>query len=166
MTRTFRIELAVFLLDLAAGACGGVDGAGASTTSTAAPTTTAPATSQDVLLTFDGEHCTYEGLSDGVLSEPLAVKLINNSDVVARGAVIWVSPDLLEEVIPTVGTDFPFSARTAGITNTFYIEAQRGTEASTGAFVSTPGTYVLDCLSAEGATPVHVWRPAAIEFSP
>jgi hypothetical protein len=114
----------------------------------------------------DGEQCTYEGPSEGVLSEPLSLKLINNSDVGAMGAVLWVPPDLLEEVMPTVGTDFPFSARTAGITNTLQVEAQGGTEASTGAFVPAPGTYVLDCLSSEGATVVHVWRPAAIEFSP
>jgi hypothetical protein len=136
------------------------------TTTSTAPATTAPATSQDVLLTFDGEQCTYEGPSEGVLSEPLSLKLINNSDVFAFGVVLWVPPDLLEEVMPTVGTDFPFSEEGTGLTDTFYVEVQPRTEVSTSVFVATPGTYVLECVSAEGATMVHIWRPLAIEFSP
>lgn len=137
----------------------------AATISTA-PATTAPTGSQDVLLTFDAEQCIYQGPSEGVLSEPLNLKLINNSDVAAIGRVSWVPPDFLEEVMPTVGTDFPLSDGRGGMMVAFYVEAQSGTEASTGAFVPAPGTYVLDCESLEGATVVHTWRPAAIEFSP
>jgi hypothetical protein len=136
------------------------------TTISTAPATTAPTISQDVLLTFDGEQCTYQGPSEGVLSEPLNLELINNSDVAALGRVSWVPPDFLEEVMPTVGTDFPLSDGRGGMMVAYYVEAQSGTAASTGAFVPAPGTYVLDCESLEGATVVHTWRPAAIEFSP
>jgi hypothetical protein len=135
------------------------------TTTSATTTTTAPATT-DVLLTFDGEQCTYLGPSEGVLSEPLNLELINNSDVVAIGAVRWVPPDRLEEVMPTVGTDFRFSAGPGGTMEAFYVETQSGTAASASAVVAAPGTYIFDCLSVEGATMVHIWRPAAIEFSP
>ena len=146
----------------------------ATTTSAAAistaPATTAPTSSQDVLLTFDGEQCTYQGPSEGVLSELLNLELINNSDVAALGRVSWVPPDFLEEfleeVMPTVGTDFPLSDGRGGMMVAFYVEAQSGTAASTDAFVPAPGTYVFDCESLEGATVVHTWRPAAIEFSP
>ena len=135
-------------------------------TATTAPATTAPTGSQDVLLTFDAEQCIYQGPSEAVLSEPLNLELINNSDVAAIGRVSWVPPDFLEEVMPTVGTDFPLSDGRGGMMVAFYVEAQGGTVASTGAFVPAPGTYVLDCESLDGATVLHTWRPAAIEFSP
>ena len=135
-----------------------------------APATTAPTSSLDLLLTFDGEQCIYQGPSEGVLSEPLNLELINNSDVAAIGRVSWVPPEFLEEfleeVMPTVGTDFPLSDGRGGMMVAFYVEATSGTAASTSAFVPAPGTYVLDCESLEGATVVHTWRPAAIEFSP
>ncbi len=139
-------------------------------TTLTAPATTAPATALDAVLTLDGEDCTYEGPTKGVLSEPLNLTLINNSDVFAFGVVIWVPPDLLEEVMPTVGTNFPFGGEdgeASGLTDTFYVEVQSGaTGTLSGLFVSTPGTYVLECVSADGATMMHQWRPVAIEFSP
>ena len=141
------------------------------TTTAVATTSTAPATtartgSQNALLTFDAEQCIYQGPSEGVLSEPLNLELTNNSDVAAIGRVSWVPPDFLGEVMPTVGTDFPLSDGRGGMMVAFYVEAQSGTVASTGAFVPAPGTYVLDCESLDGATVLHTWRPAAIEFSP
>jgi hypothetical protein len=144
------------------------------TTSTAPPTTapaaTAPATAQDLVLTFDGERCTYEGPSEGVITEPLNLTLINNSDVFTFGGVAWVQPDLLEELMPTVGTDFPFSEEGAiGVVESlwaFFVEAASRSEASINAFAATPGTYVLECITTEGATRTHYWRPAVIELSP
>ena len=67
--------------------------AAATTTSTTTPTTapattpatTAEAASQELLLTFDGEQCIYDGPSQRDRSEPFTLTLVNNSDLFALG---------------------------------------------------------------------------------
>ena len=105
----------------------------------------------------------------GDLSEPFSLTLVNDSDLFTFGVVVWVPPDLLDEVMPTVGTDFPATdegGEDSGLTDTFYVEVPSGSEQSlTDLAMPAPGTYVLDCATADGATMLHMWRPAAIEFS-
>ena len=137
---------------------------------TTAPTTTAAAVSQELHLTFDGERCIYEGPTEADRAESFALTFVNDSDLYAFGMVRWVPPDHVEEVIPTVGTDFPFGGKAVGgeeqTFEAFYAEVPSGGEqVLTGLSVAAPGTYVLDCVSAEGATMLHIWRPVAIEFS-
>ena len=148
------------------------------TTSATSPATTELTRSQDLMLTFDGEQCAYEGPTEGVLSEPLNLKLTNNSDVFVFGVVLWVPPDLFDEFLPTVGTDFPTTQEEESETSEvtfysfksnrpqFFVEVQSGSESSISAFVAAPGAYVLDCVQIEDAAMTHVWRPAAIEMSP
>lgn len=144
--------------------------ASTTTASTTSTSTTAAAIPQELVLTFDGDQCTYAGPSAGDLSEPFSLTLVNDSDVTTLGVVLWVPPDAVDEVVTTVGTDFPFADtdedRVHGVMRTFYVEAAGGGEQTLSDMaLPSPGTYVLDCVTTDGATRLHIWRPAAIEFS-
>ena len=176
------------VLAITVAACGGAEDATQQTlvattqipdvTPSSPPATTVATTpSQDLLLTFDGEQCRYEGPSEGVLSEPLNLKLINNSEVFVFGVVLWVPPDRFDEMLPKVGTDFPTTqeeTETSELTfysfksnrPQFFVEVRSGSESSISAYVAAPGAYVLDCVQIEDAAMTHVWRPAAIEMAP
>ena len=170
----YRSMLLLLVLALAVAGCSSQDAdtdvsqETTTTTMTAVPTTEVSATPQDLVLTFDGDQCVYAGPSVGDLTETLSFTLVNDSDVYALATAIWVPPDTLDEVMPTVGTDFPFSDRTRalGLRESFYVEGPGGSEQSLADMaLPTPGTYVLDCITTDGANRLHVWRPVAIEFS-
>ena len=163
--------LAAFLL--LASACG-------ESTATAAPvtieaqvdtTTTAGATTPgattgplELVGTYDGENCSYEGPETATLSDEISLTLVNDSAEPVILKVNLISPDRLTDIVPLVGSDTEYSSETA-LYPTFYAEASPFGESSARAFLPAPGTYVVECVLG-GAIPIHVWWLAALEVTP
>ena len=168
-----RSLVVILILGFAIGACSSNDADSepspeTTVSSATSATSTTSAGPQVLMLSFDGDQCSYVGLSAVDRSEPLSLVLVNDSELTTIGSVYWVPPDAVDDVMATVGTDFP--AATAdpipGATQAFFVEAAGGDEQSiSNVALPSPGTYVLSCTTTDGATRLHIWRSAAIEVS-
>ena len=136
------------------------------TTTTVAPTTTAGAATGPLELvgTYDGENCTYEGPETATLSDEISLTLVNDSADAVVLKVNLIPPDRLTDIEPLVGSDTDYSGETR-LYPTFYAEASPFGESSARAFLPAPGTYVVECALG-GAIPTHVWWLAALEVTP
>jgi hypothetical protein len=135
-------------------------------TTLAATTTTAGAATGPLELvgTYDGENCSYEGPETVTLDDEISLTLVNDSADAVGLTVVLVPPDRLTDIEPLVGSDTDYSGETF-LPPTFYAESGPFAESSARSFLPAPGTYVVECALG-GATPTHVWWLAALEVTP
>jgi hypothetical protein len=146
--------------------CG--DTADDSTDTTLAPTTTTTAGAAtgplELVGTYDGENCSYEGPETVTLADEISLTLVNDSADAVGLTVVLVPPDRLTDIVPLVGSDTDYSGETR-LPPTFYAESGPFAESSARSFLPAPGTYVVECALG-GVTPTHVWWLAALEVTP
>jgi hypothetical protein len=138
-------------------------------TTLAATTTTAGAATGPLELvgTYDGENCSFEGPETATLSDEISLTLVNDSADAALLRMLLVPPDRLTDIEPLVGSDFDFSGgRTTSLPQALYAESGPFAESSALAFLPAPGTYLVECASVEGAAPNHVWWLAVLKVNP
>lgn len=163
----------VAVLALAAAACGGDGSTGDSTTTTSLPDTTIRATTAtteatsgpvELLIRFDGSGCTYTGPDRATLDDQIQLTLVNETDNAVRVGFELIPPDRLDEFAPLVGTDFDYSAD-LWIQPAMYADAGPSSESSASAYLAADGTYLVNCVLREAATPVHSWWPVVVEVT-
>ena len=171
-----RLFFVVLIAGLALVACSGdedsadptVSLATTSTTTTTSSTTT-PAEDDvgvDVLIvTYNGEACTYSGPDRATLADEINLTFVNESEDVVFATLKHIPPDRIDELEPLVGTDFEFSAETF-IQPTLILQIAGRGEDTTSARLAGAGTYVVDCTLSEENVRVHTWWPAALEITP
>ncbi|MDJ0790626.1 MAG: hypothetical protein QNJ71_01900 [Acidimicrobiia bacterium] len=116
---------------------------------------------------YDGEDCSYEGPQTATLDDEISLTLTNDSADAAFLRMMLIPPDRLTDIEPQVGSDFDFSAgRTTFLNPTLYAEAGPFEESTALAFLPSPGTYLVECASVEGAAPDHVWWLATLDATP
>ena len=147
------------------------DAPAATTATTVAPTSTVTAAADagplEIVGTYDGEDCSYEGPETASIDDEFGLTLVNDSADAAFLRVLLIPPDRLTDIEPLVGTDFDFSGgRTTSLNPTIYGESGPFSESSSRAFLPSPGKYLVECALVEGATPVHVWWLAILEVNP
>ncbi len=168
-------SVAIFVaLALVGAACGGDDeSSNATTTPATAPTTTQATTTTtagaatgplELVGTYDGENCSYEGPETATLDDEISLTLVNDSADAAFLGLALIPPDRLTDIEPLVGSDTDYSGETR-LNPTIYAEAGPSGESSARAFLPAPGTYVVECALG-GAIPIHVWWLAALEVTP
>lgn len=138
-------------------------------TTLAATTTTAEAATGPLELvgTYDGENCSYEGPETATIDEEISLTLVNDSADAVYLRMMLVPPDRLTDIEPSVGSDFDFSGgRTTSLNPTLYGESGPFGESSARAFLPAPGTYLVECALLEGGAPIHVWWLAVLEVNP
>ena len=146
--------------------CGDTADDSTDTTLAATTTTAAAATGPlELIATYDGEDCSYEGPETVTVSDEISLTLVNDSADAVILKVDLIPPDRLTDIEPLVGSDTEYSGETR-LNPTVYAEASPFGESSARAFLPAPGTYVVQCSSMEGATPIHVWWLAALEVTP
>ena len=135
-------------------------------TTLAATTTTAGAATGPLELvgTYDGENCSYEGPETAALDDEISLTLVNDSADAVVLKVVLVPPDRLTDIEPLVGSDTDYSGETS-LNPTIYAESGPFGESSARSFLPAPGTYVVECALG-GAIPTHVWWLAALEVTP
>ena len=139
----------------------------ANSTTTASTTTIADPGPLELVGTYDGEDCSFEGPDASSLDVQVSLTLVNDSADAVFLRMLLVPPDQMAAIEPLVGSDFDFSAgRTASLNPTLYAEAGPFEASSALAFLPGPGAYLVECASVEGAAPEHVWWLAVIEVSP
>lgn len=138
----------------------------AETTTPTAPTTTAGAATGPLELvgTYDGKDCTYEGPETATISDEISLTLANNSADAVILKVILIPPECLPDIEPLVGSDTDYSGKTR-LNPTIYAEAGPFEESSSLSFLPAPGTYVVECVLG-GAIPTHSWWLTALEVTP
>ena len=169
-------RLLLILCVLAMAACGvddatetGDDAPAATTATTVATTSTATAEADTGLLeivgTYDGEDCSYKGPETASIDDEFGLRLVNDSADAVHLLLWLIPPDRLTDIEPLIGSDGDPSDK-ASLKRTFYTESGPFAESSARAFLAAPGTYVVECVSWDGATPIHVWWLAALEVNP
>ena len=148
--------------------CADTNDDGSDTTVAATTTTVGEATGPIELVgTYDGEDCTYEGAETTTLDDEISLTLVNDAADAAFLRMLLVPPDRVSDIEPIVGSDFDFSAgRTAFLNPTLYAEAAPFATSTALAFLPSPGTYLVECASVDGAAPSHVWWLATFEVTP
>jgi hypothetical protein len=137
----------------------------ATTVATTATTTAGAATGPlELVGTYDGENCSYEGPETATLDDEISLTLVNDSADAAGLVLVLIPPDRLTDFEPLVGSDTDFSGETF-LQPTFYAESGPFAESSVRSFLPAPGTYVVECSSG-GVPPTHVWWLAALEVNP
>ena len=147
-------------------ACGDTADNSTDTTLAATTTTTAGAATGPLELvgTYDGENCSYEGPETVTLDDEISLTLVNDSADAVGLTVALIPPDRLTDIEPLVGSDTDYSGETR-LPPTFYAESGPFAESSARSFLPAPGTYVVECALG-GAIPTHVWWLAALEVTP
>jgi hypothetical protein len=164
--RRLILSAAVVLL---LASCG--DTADDSTDTTLAPTTTTTTAGAatgplELVGTYDGENCSYEGPETATLDDEISVTLVNDSADAAFLGLALIPPDRLTDIEPLVGSDTDYSGETF-LPPTLYAESGPFAESSTPSiFLPAPGTYVVECSSGGATAPNHVWWLATLEVNP
>ena len=138
---------------------------GVPTTTAAAPTTSTTVPAPSGLVSFDGTSCSYEGPTEVSIAEQFTLDVANTSEFGLWAQLVWAKENERDEMVALVGTDFDYAAHDYR-PPTAFVDVGANAETSSGVFLPAPGTYVVDCLSLDGAEPQYVWRLAAIEFVP
>ena len=142
--------------------CGDTADDSTDTTLAATTTTAAAATGPlELVATYDGESCSYEGPETATLSDEISLTLVNDSADAVILKVNLIPPDRLTDIEPLVGSDTDYSGEKR-LYPTFYAEAGPFGESSARAFLPAPGAYFVECALG-GAIPTHVWWLAALE---
>ena len=163
-----RVALFVALV-LVAGACGGDDATTATSASgtslqATTATTQAAAGSAELVITFDTTGCTYAGPDRATLDDEIQLTLVNGTENAVRVGLELIPADRLAEYAPLVGTDFPYSPE-FWLQPAMYADSGPLSSSSARAYLAQPGTYLVDCVVREGATPVYAWWPIALEIA-
>jgi hypothetical protein len=133
------------------------------TTTTTAGAATGPL---ELVGTYDGENCSYEGPETATLDDEISLTLVNDSADAAFLGLALIPPDRLTDIEPLVGSDTDYSGETF-LPPTLYAESGPFAESSTPSiFLPAPGTYVVECSSGGATAPNHVWWLATLEVNP
>ena len=119
----------------------------------------------ELVVSFDGEACSYSGPDGATLSDEISLTFVNESEDVIFAGLRRLPPDRLDELMPLVGTDFDWSSEVF-ISPTLFVQTGPHGEDSISAFVAGAGTYVVDCTLLDGAIRLHSWWPATLEVTP
>jgi len=160
-------------LALVGAACGGDDTTADTTATTSTSGTTVQATtvttegaagSVEVVITFDRSGCTYSGPDRATLDDEIRLTVVNETENSVRVGLKLIPPDRVGEFVPLVGTDFDYSPELS-IRPVISADAGPLSQKSSSSYLAGSGTYVVECVLKEGATPVHSWWPVVVEVT-